>query len=108
VTRVEAKLAAKLRAELKNLNLHPDDIAALFGVSARTVLNWTSASSRVPSWLLPSLKLYSLLPADARRSAFQQLAPDRKAPAESAAAAASAQAAPEPKAVHPFARIEDL
>jgi hypothetical protein len=91
---------------METLGLSVQDLARMFHVSARSAKSWTTGGTRVPTWLMPALQLYGLLPPVARNVALESLVRD------GVTAGAGRTAAPtQPPANvyrHPFARIEEL
>jgi hypothetical protein len=92
---------------MEALGLSMEDLARVFRVSPRSARSWTTGGTRVPTWLMPALQIYALLPPAARRTAFDE-SPTR----DGVNASNGRPAAPsQPKANanrHPFARIEEL
>lgn len=91
---------------MEALGLSVEDLARIFRVSVRSARSWTSGGTRVPTWLMPALEIYGLLPPAARHTT---LAP---AVRDGVNAGSGRLAAPGPPKTnenrHPFARIEEL
>ncbi len=100
------KPANQLLKQMETLGLTVEDLARIFRVSARSARSWTTGDTRVPTWLMPALEIYALLPPPARHSAVGSVARDGVNAGNGRAAAPSPARANTNR--HPFARIEEL
>jgi hypothetical protein len=108
-----SKLAARvpkpenrLLKQMETLGLSAEDLARIFRVSERSARAWTIGGTRIPTWLVPALEIYALLPPAARHAAMGSPALDGVN-----AGSARPTAPTQPRANtnrHPFARIEEL
>ena len=100
------KPASQLSKQMEALGLSVEDLARMFHVSARSAKSWTTGGTRVPTWLMPALDIYRLLPPAARHVALESLVRDGVTPRS------RRPAVPDPPRAnvnpHPFARIDEL
>ena len=100
------KPANQLLKQMEALGLSVEDLARIFRVSARSARSWSTGDTRVPTWLMPALEIYGLLPPAARHFAAGSVARDGVAAGDGRPPAPN-----QPTSIanrHPFARIEEL
>ena len=91
---------------METLGLSVEDLARIFRVSSRSARSWTTGGTRVPTWLMPALQIYGLLPPTARPIPVESPARDGVTAGSGRPAAPSQPRASANR--HPFARIEEL
>jgi hypothetical protein len=91
---------------MEALGLSIEDLARIFRVSVRSARSWTTGGTRVPTWLMPALEIYGLLPPAARHMTLAPVVRDRVNGGSGRPAAPGQPIANVNR--HPFARIEEL